>query len=166
MVATQAFDLEACAILTPSSRQPSPSAAAIAPRSVSWRLRSAGRTWERSRPASWAYAIGPSGFGAAYCAGQARLDRSGAAIEPKGEVGLGVWGHDQGLDDPFPVLGGSIITPTIDIYTRERAAALRRLRPGSESSEISRSARASGPAAPTVGEIMRLAGERGRTMLR
>ena len=62
------------------------------------------------------FALGPSGFGSAYAPAYLGWAESGA-YKQQGKVSLGVWGHDQGLDDPFPILGGKIITPTINIFS-------------------------------------------------
>ena len=69
--------------------------------------------------APWAYATGPSGFGAAYSPAKLGWTKWGAH-EPRARVGLSIWGQDH-MAEPFPVLGGAIVTPTIDIFTRERA---------------------------------------------
>jgi hypothetical protein len=39
--------------------------------------------------------------------------------EPKSKISLSSWGWNYGLRDPFPILGGSIVSPTIDIRTKK-----------------------------------------------
>ena len=81
-----------------------------------------------------------------------------------GAIGLGVWGHDQ-PGRAVPGAGwGQIITPTIDIYTSEREQRFDDYGRALNSSEY-RTSSGLTSGRVDVGEIMRLAGERGRTML-
>ena len=112
--------------------------------------------------AGFAEAIGPTGYGADYAPAHLRWTGQGS-YQPKGRISLGVWGHDQGLDDPFPILGGKIITSTLDIYTKDREQQFDEYGRALNQQEYHpradfRSGRVE------VGNIMQTAGARGRSV--
>jgi hypothetical protein len=110
-----------------------------------------------------AQAIGPSGFGADYA--PAGLEwTQWSNYQPRSRVGLSSWGWEYGLKDPFPILGGAIISPTIDIFTRQREQEYdEQGRPLHNPYQRVSSGLVSGRA--TVGQIMQRAAERGKAEL-
>ena len=111
----------------------------------------------------FAEARGPSGYGTDYEPASLGWTKWGS-YQPRARVGLGVWGHDKGLSNPFPILGGAIITPTIDIYTAEREQQFdQHGRALDEREYRTSSGLTSGHA--YVGEIMQKAGAWGRAKM-
>lgn len=77
--------------------------------------------------------------------------------EPKSKVSLSSWGWSYGLNDPFPILGGSIVSPTIDIHSKKDPEG------GRNKYRVSSKMRSGREEAAN---IMRFAGQKGHTEMK